>query len=334
MNRASQVITITMLAALAHAHAQDCRALMPRPTLHALGGDRQDRFGNDVAVDGGMALIGAPYAGAGLGYILERTASGAWFETARLTVPSPGVSDAIGSTVSLRGDVAVLSAPHDRQFAVNSGAAHVFHRGPGGAWSYAAKLTSPDPGLAELFGDYGAVTDGRSIIVASRDDDDFSRQSGSASIFELREGAWVHAAQLYDIDPRTDEYFGSGVGIDGDTAIVGCVYDLTGGPAMMQCGSASIYRRVSGVWAFEQKLTALDRHLWQNFGWSVAISGDAVVIGAQRDEQLGTVAGAVYIFRRGRLGPGSQAPRARRRRLRRVRYERRATRRYRRRWLL
>ncbi|MCH7848996.1 MAG: FG-GAP repeat protein [Planctomycetes bacterium] len=47
----------------------------------------------------------------------------------------------------------------------------------------------------------------------------------------------------------------------------------------------------------DARLTASDPGIFESFGYSVAVSGDTAIVGAQWDSELGTEAGAAYIFR-------------------------------------
>ena len=48
----------------------------------------------------------------------------------------------------------------------------------------------------------------------------------------------------------------------------------------------------------DARVTASDPGVFESFGYSLAVSGDTVVVGAQWDSELGTQAGAAYVFRR------------------------------------
>lgn len=100
-------------------------------------------------------------------------------------------------------------------------------------------------------------------------------------------------------DGFTDDYFGFSVAIDGDTMIVGAPYDDVGGNANR--GSAYVFVRSGGVWNFQQQLLAPDGVDNDNFGFTVAISGDSAVVGAPYDDvryDFGTVidVGSAYVF--------------------------------------
>ena len=80
-----------------------------------------------------------------------------------------------------------------------------------------------------------------------------------------------------------DDWFGYSVSIDGDTAVIGAIFDGDNGDFS---GSAYVYVRSNGVWSEQQKLTASDGAAYDHFGCSVSIDGDTAVIGAYGDEQL------------------------------------------------
>ena len=66
--------------------------------------------------------------------------------------------------------------------------------------------------------------------------------------------------------------------ISGETVVVGASFhDGAGG--LFQ-GSAYVFVRSGGVWSQQQKLEASDAGKGDQFGFSVAISGETVVVGA------------------------------------------------------
>ena len=84
--------------------------------------------------------------------------------------------------------------------------------------------------------------------------------------------------------------FGSAVAIDGDTLVVGAPYNDG-------VGAAHVFIRQGGIWIEEAKLTAPDAAPDDRFGYSVAIDGDTVIVGARDDDHEGGVdAGSAYVF--------------------------------------
>ena len=97
--------------------------------------------------------------------------------------------------------------------------------------------------------------------------------------------------KLTAADRNNNDHFGYSVAVDGSTIVVGARYDDDGGG---DSGSAYVFRTSDGGVTYVEvaKLTADDAAASDNFGWSVAIDGDTIVIGAY-DAGIG---GAAYVF--------------------------------------
>ena len=106
-------------------------------------------------------------------------------------------------------------------------------------------------------------------------------------------------------DRESQDRFGWSVDISGNYAIVGAYADDFGGldPNM---GSAYIFEK-DGIadWEFVQKIFNSDQDDYDRFGWSVAIDGDYVVVGAygedhnEFDADNQSKSGSAYVFERG-----------------------------------
>ena len=91
----------------------------------------------------------------------------------------------------------------------------------------------------------------------------------------------------------SDARFGSAVALSGDTAVIGD-YDKNNGRTT---GAAYVFVRRGTTWSLQATLTAFDGGSDDQFGWSVALSGDTVVVGANFYR---VYTGAAYVFvRRG-----------------------------------
>jgi hypothetical protein len=97
-------------------------------------------------------------------------------------------------------------------------------------------------------------------------------------------------------DGAAGDYFGRSVAIDGDTAVVGAPFDDVA-PNDDQ-GAAYVFVMSGGNWTEQQQLVADDGQVGDEFGASVAISGDTIVVGAP-EVDLGAVEGqgAAYVFK-------------------------------------
>lgn len=101
-------------------------------------------------------------------------------------------------------------------------------------------------------------------------------------------------AKLTAPDAAAGDIFGYSVALSGDTTVVGAYLDDHAGG--LNAGSAYVYVRTGGLWTQQAKLTAPDASQSDFFGYSVAVSGDTVVVGALQADEYGTDAGLAYVF--------------------------------------
>lgn len=121
-----------------------------------------------------------------------------------------------------------------------------------------------------------------------------------AYIFE-RDGAgnWDGGQRL---TPSNAARFGTSTDIEGGRAIIGA---RSNNSAIPEC--AEIWDRDGGgVWVRQQVLTASDNVYGDYFGISVGVSGNYAIVGAQREDDAGTDAGAAYIYERDGAGVWQQ----------------------------
>jgi len=194
-----------------------------------------------------------------------------------------------GMSVAISGDTAVVGSPQANGVVNLSGAAYVFVR-QDGAWNQQAKLVPPD-GVGSQFG--GAVAiDGDTIVVGARLAD-----AGGAVYVYVRDGVnWVQQGPpLRADDAAADDWFGSSVAIDGDTIVVGAVFEEDDA-ANSGRGAAYVFVRSGETWSQQAKLTAGDGAGGDQFGSAVAISGERVIVGAPFATAGASQSGAAYVF--------------------------------------
>ena len=102
----------------------------------------------------------------------------------------------------------------------------------------------------------------------------------------------MESAKLVAGDGAFGDNFGRSVGVDGDTVIVGSIYDDP--PA--DAGSAYVFVYENDMWVEQAKLQPADLALDDQFGVAVAISGDTAVVGALFDDDGGSASGSAYVF--------------------------------------
>ena len=277
---------------------------------------KDDGFGSSTAFDGNTIVVGAPFDDSkkGAAYLFAEPDDG-WdnqngtdpvdlTNPAKLTAPNAAVEDEFGDSVAVDGNTVVVGAylddstGTDGNTVANSGSAYVFTK-PDNAWvstSTAATLTASGAAAGDEFGSSVAV-DGNTIVVGASGDDGQSETldfMGSAFVFVKPSSAgWVStstAAKLIAYTRGNQDYFGRSVAIDGDTIVVGADGQDT------NTGSAFVFAEPSGGWVNNTetaKLTASVRSGGDRFGFSVALDGDTVVVGAYGEASS---KGSAYAF--------------------------------------
>ncbi|KAL7551931.1 hypothetical protein ACHAWF_015137 [Thalassiosira exigua] len=170
-----------------------------------------------------------------------------------------GGSININENVAVYGDTAVVGTPSAKP----ERAAFIFMRvGAGGEWVQKAKLVDPDDDRSyTVFGGSVAIFKDSVIIGASQAGD---KNNGDAHVFVR-------------IGDTNDYYnFGESVAIFGDTAVIGS-------PGEHQGGSAHIFTRNEDAWSYGTKLVPPNRASLDNFGRSVGIYDNTVVVSRHGD---------------------------------------------------
>ncbi|MHC4657691.1 MAG: FG-GAP repeat protein [Planctomycetota bacterium] len=160
------------------------------------------------------------------------------------------------------------------------------------SWPKHQKLLPASLDAGDWFGVEVEVDGSTAIIGASRDDgqSNIYSDSGAAYIYACNDPNWALQQKLHQSDPADDDYFGCSVDIDGDTVVIGAHGADTGGVAY-------VFTRSGSTWTEQQKLTASDAASGDNFGHTVAIDGNTIVIGAYTDDyDSNTDAGSAYVF--------------------------------------
>lgn len=130
--------------------------------------------------------------------------------------------------------------------------------------------------------------------------------SGAVYVF-VRDGAgWMLEAYVKASNPQPSDHFGYAVALDGDTLVVGAPNEdsnargVNGSQSDNSAGSAGavyVFARSGGVWTQQAYLKASNTDVssapgyGDQFGWSVSVSGDTVVVGAPHEDSSATGVG-------------------------------------------
>lgn len=212
-------------------------------------------------------------------------------------LPEPAEEDEFGSAVAIAGDLAVVGAHEDDSAAgTNTGSAYVFVHS-GGTWNQQIKLTVADGMERARFGHAVACSGNTALVGAPGNSVYGETDPGRVYVFERLSAGWSQQAELGAPHGGVGDEFGCAVAIEGDTALVGSRYDDTStGP---NAGSAHVFVRDTKTWSHQAMLEPLDAAQTDQFGRSVALSGETAVVGAPMHDTTGGLnAGAAYVFQR------------------------------------
>jgi hypothetical protein len=118
----------------------------------------------------------------------------------------------------------------------------------------------------------------------------------------LNDGSgWTSNADITVAGVTDADQFGCALVLDGDTAFVGAHRDNV--PGTINAGSVFILTWNGSTWPQDQQITADVMRVDADFGYSLDVSGDLLVVGAP-GESVDSIlnSGAVYIFRNGVSG--------------------------------
>ena len=284
----------------------------PQRKLTASDGAANDEFGTSVALSGDTALVGADRADVsgnadqGAAYVFVRSGT-SWNQQAKLTASDGAANDYFGWSVALSGDTALVGAYWaDVGGNADQGAAYVFGRS-GTSWNQQAKLTAPDGAADDYFGGSVALSGDTALVGAYLADVSGNVDQGAAYVFvpDPNTGAWNQQQKLTTTDGAAGDLFGLSVALAGDTALVGAPYK---NDTFQWQGVAYVFVRSGASWNPKARLTASDGAAYDEFGVSVALAGDAALVGAPFADVGGNAnQGAAYVFGRSGANWSEQA---------------------------
>ncbi len=167
-----------------------------------------------------------------------------------------------------------------------------------------AELTAAPADAGAELGYSVAISGDTAVVGAPGDKVGANRSQGAAYVFVRTGATWSQQARLTAADGAEGDEFGTSVAISGDTVVVGASFATVGTNTYQ--GAAYVFLRSGTSWTQQAKLTAGDGGGGDQFGTSVAISGDTAVVGAP-GHGGGAASGSAYVFVRDTTSWSQQA---------------------------
>ena len=199
-------------------------------------------------------------------------------------LPSDGsAKDNFGMSVFISGDYAMVGSPVNND---SVGAVYVFRR-DGTVWIETQKLIASDGAKGDMFGGIiGSISISGDYTIIGAPNANFSK--GTAYIFKREGTNWIEKQKLHPADLNDSSWFGASVSITDSFTVIGATQNL-------YSGSAYVFRNEGNNWIEQHKLISSDSVGGSQFGASVSIYKDNIIIGAPGEN---FIRGSAYIFKR------------------------------------
>lgn len=260
--------------------------------LHAADGTVGDKanFGASIAIRGDTAIIGAVGAKVngnaqqGAAFIFKQQPNGSWVQTAKLIASDGTANNWFGQSVALSGSSALVSGyGASVNGNLQQGAAYLFTES-NGTWTQTQKLVSDDGGPNDQFSYAVAFSDTNILISAKRANNGYD---GALYVFENSGGVWTQAQRFLG---AAGANMGQSLAAQGNRAVAGATNPYNQ-------GAAYVFSKTNGTWSRTAELRPGTSDTSLNFGYAVALSGSAILVGANRPTVNGqSLAGAGYLF--------------------------------------
>ncbi|KQC03984.1 MAG: hypothetical protein APR53_04220 [Methanoculleus sp. SDB] len=246
------------------------------------------QYGRSVAIDGDLVAVGAGGDGAdGAVYVYKRQGM-QYVPDAKLVAPDAVIEAEFGRCVVIKGSTLFIGA----RFAqvgdyTKAGAVYVFRKYQG-TWQFEQKISSPMPEDEDNFGRAIAVSGNLMVVTARKN----TAEEGAAYLYTYKGGSWAYTATLTASDPVPGAYFGQSVALQGGIMAIGA---RNADPNA--AGALYVFRQTGDGWEEIAKMTPDDGKNDDQFGFSVAMAGDTIAVGARRADLPGASnAGAASLY--------------------------------------
>ncbi len=250
-------------------------------------------FGRSVAIYGDYAVIGGGGVNGWTIYIFGYDGSN-WSELLATKGPDPEFGANFGRAVAIYDDWIAVSA-HGQ----DDGKVYMY-KNNNGTWEEDVIIEPDDLSTEAEFGYAISMYDNYMAISAPRTEvfnsggADYTNQ-GKFYLYENIAGDWTEIGQFISNQNISDTYFGTAIDLTDQYIAVGSETTFYQGNST---GKVYMYRKVGNIWG-QEVILGSDYEIGDEFGVSVAIDNNTLVVGARESEVNGTSqAGAVYVFER------------------------------------
>lgn len=244
-------------------------------------------FGYYVAISGDYVVTSSQDSI----YVFKRSFGDIWVKEASLVPPNLSVDSFGISDIDIYGDIIVAGQGWRNVNGKQDCGAVYFFKKSNNKWAYQKTVFSPNNQIGDRFG-CSVSAHGNYALIGSRGHPN-ATHGGKAYIYFQFLNNWNLQANLTSPDVQLMDNYGCAVDLRGEYAVIGADQELSGGDRK---GSAYIYKRTSATWTKQARLFSPDAIINGQFGKSVSINNDFLIIGGGGD--LHAYDGAIYTYSR------------------------------------
>lgn len=272
----------------------------PLPPLAADLPESQARFGSALALRAGRLWIGEPQADVGAApdegvvHVLPQLSGGTLGSAVVLSAPGPGLSGRLGIALSVETDGSLLAGADLDQVGPNGQGAVQRFAVDGAGFAAPERIDRGDGAYLERFGSAVAMDGEWAAAGSFLERTEAGAEAGAVYVYRLVGDSWQRFQRLLSPDAATEQRYGVSIAIDGQRMLVGAYWDATTG--VVDAGAAYVYGFDGTQWVLEQALRAPEPEMQGHFGFSVALDGSRLLVGAPLTDLGGFDEGAGFVY--------------------------------------
>ena len=276
-----------------------------------------------------------------------------WYQEAYFKAVNAETGDYFGTSVTIGGDTLVVSAQNESSNQntilngatasgdnsnTSSGAVYVYKRS-GANWTQEAYIKAANNDANDKFGASLSIS-GNSLAIGvpledsnqstitngtTASSDNTNVSSGAVYVYKRTGTTWLQEAYIKAVNNDFSDKFGNSVSLSNDTLAVGAPEEdsnlttitngstASGNNGNLNSGATYIYKRSGATWAQEAYIKAVNNDIGDNFGNSVSVSGDRLIVSAKAEasnqstitngatasaDDTSSSSGAVFVYKR------------------------------------
>lgn len=261
-----------------------------------------EKLGASVALDDGVAVIGAAFADgyqslADIGKVYTFGFQGTgWQRLHGFQLPDGASGDQLGSHMVVDGDTMLLGMPDaENRDADRAGRVRVMRR-VNGRWQHEANLVVPGVAASgERFG-WSIALKGDTAVIGAPYVDDGIVDSGAVYVYRRTGTTWSLPVVVHAPQRLAGDHFGGAVAIDSSNAARIAVAASQGDTQTPDAGVVHQFERSGTQWMWRSRINSPTAQV-SEFGSALRFEGDRLIVGNAGHDEAGIVdAGVVYVF--------------------------------------